>query len=193
MPENSEMVMVYLEPGAYLFWAFLLIVLPLPWLLSAMLAALWHEWCHLVMVQLWDGSVNRISIGFTGVQIEAAIPNGRGRILSVLAGPLGSLLLCLLYFWQPKLAVCAFFQGLYNFLPIRPLDGGQLLDFVLESSCPNHGMWIQNMVEGIVLAVLFLTAAPLVSDWRMILLLLLPVYGRFRRKIPCKQKQFRVQ
>ena len=124
--------MVYLEPGACLLWALLLLTLPLPWLLSALLAGLIHELCHLSAVQLWGGSVNRFCVGFAGTRIDTDIPAEAGRLLAILAGPLGSLLLCLLFPWQPRLAVCGFVQGIYNLLPIPSLDGGRLLRFYLD-------------------------------------------------------------
>lgn len=187
------MVTVYLEPEACLFLSLCLITLPLPWLLSAMLAVLWHEMCHLLVTRLWNGSVSRICIGVTGARIEADMPEGKGRMLSVLAGPAGSLALFLLYSWQPRLAICGLFQGLYNLLPIRPLDGGQLLGFLLEHSRSDYGKWIQIFAESTALLLLFMIGVSLFPNRWAGLALLLPACGRIKRKIPCKPRRFGVQ
>ena len=62
-----------------------------------------------------------------GAAIDAVLP-GQGReLLAVLAGPVGSLLLLGVHRWFPRLALCGLVQGLFNLLPVRPLDGGRAL------------------------------------------------------------------
>ena len=188
-----SLAMVCFEWEACLAWAFLLIALPLPWFLSAILAALWHELCHMLAVWICGGSVSRICFGVTGIQMNARLRNRKREVLSVLAGPAGSLLLCSLFSWQPRLAVCGLIHGSYNLLPIRPLDGGRLLGFLLEQDRCDTGQRVQTVIEGIVLTVLFIGMLYHVEDRRAVLWLLFPLYGRIRRKIPCKRKQIRVQ
>ena len=185
--------MVYLEPESCLLWALLLLTLPLPWLLSALLAGLIHEICHIVVVQLWGGAVERIRIGLAGAQIEADIPSEKGKFLAVLAGPSGSLLLCLLWPWQTRLAVCGFVQGMYNLLPVYPLDGGKLLTLLLERYYPEAGKGVQTAIEATVLVALWIVGTQLISEKWKLFLLLVPVCGRLRRKIPCKPREFAVQ
>jgi Zn-dependent protease len=126
------MVRIRFEPAICLVWAFLLILFPLPWLLSAVLAALIHELCHLMMVILLGGGVTQIHVGVIGARIDADMADETGSFLAVLAGPLGSLLLSFLYIWEPRLAVCGLVQGIWNLLPFRTLDGGRLLEYLRQ-------------------------------------------------------------
>ena len=126
------MVLVCFEPAICLLWAFFLITFPLPWLLSAVLAALIHELFHLLMIRFQGGCVQRIDIALFGARIDAAMADDTDGFLAVLAGPVGSLLLCFLYPWEPRLAICGLVQGIYNLVPIRPLDGWRLLGYLRQ-------------------------------------------------------------
>lgn len=182
------MVKIYLKPEVCILLALLLITLPLTWLLSAILAALIHELCHLLVARCWGGTVTTVCIGWNGTHIGAEIPDRKGAILSIMAGPLGSLLLLFLYSWQPRLAICGLFQGIYNLLPIRPLDGGNLLVLFLTEHCPERGESVQSVIEGVTVLVLCVAVVRLVWDWRGILAVLFLVWCWLGRKIPCKRK-----
>lgn len=56
------------------------------------------------------------------------LPMSTGReLIAVLAGPAASLLLLSLVRVFPRVAICGLIQGIYNLLPIYPLDGGKAL------------------------------------------------------------------
>lgn len=136
-----------IEPRVYILLALLLLVLPIQWVAAAVLAAVFHEGCHMAAVYLLGGRCEGIRLSARGARMEATLPAFRGELLSVLAGPAGSLLLLGLYRVLPRVAVCAAVQGFYNLLPIEPLDGGRALRLCLEHWCPHRAEKIMTLVR----------------------------------------------
>ena len=106
--------------------ALALLVLPIWWVLAAVLAAIWHEACHYVALRLCGGRTLGFRAGLAGAVMEVRFSGPGQELICALAGPLGSLFLLVLARWLPRTAICAGFQGLYNLLPIYPLDGGRV-------------------------------------------------------------------
>ena len=102
-----------------------LLVLPIWWVIAAVLAALWHEACHYIALRLCGGQALALRAGLTGAVMEVRFINPVQELICALAGPMGSLFLLFFAKWLPRTAICAGFQGLYNLLPIYPLDGGR--------------------------------------------------------------------
>lgn len=127
---------ITVEPLALLFGAWLLLVIPLPWLGACVTAATFHELCHLLVANMVGGQVFELTLGRSGAKIFSCFPNGRGELLTALAGPVGSLLLVFFLPYLPRVALCAGVQGLYNLLPLYPLDGGRALRCLLEQTMP---------------------------------------------------------
>ena len=174
-------------------WAFLLLVLPLDWVLSAATAALVHELCHILAVVCLGGKVRRIQIHFTGCQIETD-PMGAWRsIVSILAGPAGSVLLLLAARYLPKIAICALFQGVYNLLPVEPLDGGRALRCLLDTCCPGQADGLMRGIRYLLLGAMILA----VFYWRgktvPVICCLAFNLSVLRRKIPCKENRIGLQ
>ena len=110
----------------------MLMLLPLQWCLAMLLAALFHELCHVLAVRLLGGEFRSMHIRFGGAVIETgALTPGRA-LLCCLAGPLGGMCLVLLAGFIPRIAVCALVQTCFNLLPICPLDGGRAIKAVSE-------------------------------------------------------------
>lgn len=132
-----------------------LLILPLRWLVAAMAAAMFHEFCHYIMLKLCGVSVYGLSIGANGAKIAAEPMPSYQELLCAMAGPLGSFVLLLTARWFPILAMCAGIHGLYNMLPVMPFDGGRALKSFLEMCCPKIKddvlNWARILVCGLVL------------------------------------------
>ena len=133
---------VEIQPGFCILWAFLILTLPMKFLASALVAAIFHEICHALAVQLLGGRILAMTLGGGGMVMEVAGLDTKGECLCALAGPVGSLILVVLPF--PTLAFCGLCQGLFNLLPIMPLDGGRILGCILEMTIPQHREKIEN-------------------------------------------------
>ena len=172
---------VEVQPGFCILWAFLILTLPVKFLGSAMLAALLHEACHALAVRLSGGRILGMTIAAGGMVMEVSELDTKGEMLCALAGPIGSLILAFLPF--PTLALCGFVQGLFNLLPITPLDGGRILGCFLEMTIPQHREEIEICME-----LLLLVGAICLGTWAVTLWLCLVF-----RKFPCKPWGKRVQ
>lgn len=102
-------------------------------------AALLHELGHLTAIRLCGGAVRRITLDLDGGCIRHGALTPQGEAVTALAGPAVNLIAAL---------VCAFLPaelagerlvlftganvalGLFNLLPVRPLDGGRFWEIV---------------------------------------------------------------
>jgi len=107
--------------------ALMLLVLPLQWVMAVLIAAFWHELCHILAVKLCGGSIRSMEVGDSGAVMECREMTPGREVICVLSGPFGSMLLLCLVKWFPRIAICGCFHGLYNLIPVYPLDGGRAL------------------------------------------------------------------
>lgn len=107
--------------------ALMVLILPLKWCLAVVLAAVFHELCHITAVRLCGGDICASSIGTSGAIIETNSMSDGKALLCVLAGPAGGFLLLVFARWIPRIALCAAMQSAYNLLPLSTLDGGRAL------------------------------------------------------------------
>ena len=118
---------IRVEASAWIFLSILMVSVPLNWVLSAMAAAAVHELCHIAMLQIFGISVGEIRIGARGAVLDTAAMEPKQELLCALAGPAGSLLLSLFLLVVPRIALCGLVQGIFNLVPLYPLDGGRIL------------------------------------------------------------------
>ena len=130
--------MIQADGRFFLLGAILLLVLPLDWILAVGFAALFHEWCHIFSVFLLGGRIIHVSVEPGGCVLKTDEMEDWKQFLCILAGPVGSFLLTFLCHYTPKTAICGLFQGLYNLLPVLPLDGGHLIQLLLYKVCPER-------------------------------------------------------
>ena len=169
--------------------SFLLLICPPRWLAASILAAAFHELCHLGAVKLLRGRILGFRAGARGAVLEVAGLSLWRETLAAAAGPMGSLLLLLLAGPFPGLALCGLGQGLFNLLPVFPLDGGRILLRLLEA------IGLGERAGKITVVVSWLTIAAFAVGC---VFLGLPLAALFvlpliARNIPCKQGQGIVQ
>ncbi len=119
--------MAELSGGFFLLLAAMLLLLPLPWLLAAVLAAVYHELWHYMAIRLLTREKASVHVFSFGARMPIPPMHRSKELICALAGPLGGLSLLLFAKYMPRTAICAAFQSLYNLLPVYPLDGGRAL------------------------------------------------------------------
>lgn len=189
--------MIQVDPVIYIWLASLLLFLPFDWVVSAFTAALFHELCHIAVLIILGGKINRIRVTVSGCVIESSSAGFSSMLCSILAGPVGSIALVLFCRGMPKLAVCGLFHGVYNLLPFSSLDGGHILFLIFSRICPKNAeiivLWIGRCVYAFIFAGIawFLTAVKIPVS--LAIIYILGCIRLFPRKIPCKQPQIKVQ
>lgn len=133
--EESRVIFM---PGAYFGAAAGILLLPANWMLSCIAAAAFHECCHLAALKLCKITVRQIRIGFRGASIVTGALTPVQELFCAAAGPIGSFLLLLMIRWLPILAILGLAQGLFNLLPIYPLDGGRILRSIFLLAKTRH-------------------------------------------------------
>ena len=116
-----------IEASAWLLAALAILILPAEWLLSVWIAVGSHELGHYVCARLLGIPVFRISVSGGGCRMETAPMTRMQELFCAAAGPAASLLLFCLVRRFPVLGFCGLVQGLFNLLPVYPMDGGRIL------------------------------------------------------------------
>lgn len=180
------------SPGAdfCIFAALALLILPLRWLYAAAVAAVFHECCHYLALGLCGVRVFGITIGSGGVVMETEPMTDAQELFCALAGPCGSFLLLLFIRVFPELGICAGIQGLYNLLPLFPLDGGRALRSLLGLICPGRRDQLSDWIRKGMLLCILIAALTAVFHFRLGFGVLPAACFLLRkaavRKIPCK-------
>ena len=189
--------MIHVHTGVFIISALLLLSLPLDWLAAVALSSLFHEFCHILALLLLNGKIRSIKVQLCGCIIESSPMEPWKQFCSILAGPAGSFLLLFLCRTVPKIAICGLLQGLYNLIPLLPLDGGRLMRLLLDHVCHEKADRVMSFVAFFVSVLFILFAAWLIiydflNPWTMIIVLCWNI-RMLLRKIPCKQSEIGVQ
>lgn len=120
------------------FWLVLalwMLLIPLQWMMGAVIAATVHELGHMAAIWATGGTAWSVEVGPCGARIETGPMAPETELLCALAGPVAGGLVCLFWRWLPEAAVMAFFQTAFNLLPVFPLDGGRAWRAVRNICC----------------------------------------------------------
>lgn len=196
--QKSQGNKIHIRDSFYFYFVVLILTVPIRWLLAAVLSAIIHECCHIMAIRCFGKEIICVEIGMMGAQIRTEPLYGWREILCMAAGPAGSLAQLFLFRWLPLTAFCGIIQGLFNLIPVYPLDGGRILECLLRMVCTpelvNKMMKVTEAAAYIFLFCLAIIISGVLKARIWVLILLLSVIiCRIFRKTPCKLRNLGVQ
>lgn len=114
-------------PGFYIYLSVLLLILPLPWLCSALLAGLLHELGHITAIKVFGVPIYRITLKGAGASIQTQPMSPGQELICAAAGPATGILIASMFPVLPKLAFCGLLQSVFNLLPVHLFDGSRII------------------------------------------------------------------
>lgn len=191
-------ILVKVSGADCIFLALLCLILPFDWMIAAVTAGAFHELCHILAVRLTGGTIYDLKIGANGAVMDVSCRSVARELICALAGPVGSLSLLFFAEYIPKIALCGMVQGIYNLLPVYPLDGGRAISCAAGMLLsPETSEKICSIIKWV--TILLVTSAGiwgtfgadlgLMPVFLSIFLLSRAMTGKF----PCKQGKQRVQ
>ena len=168
---------------------------PLHMVLSWCCAVIVHELGHWAALRIMKIPIISVSLSARGVVMNTERMLPREEFFCAAAGPACSLMLLLTARWLPLIAFCGVAQGVFNLLPVFPLDGGRMLRLLIESCIPGRGdavvMYISYAVGALsLLAVLHLPRIGVSSGAVLVAIIL---YRFAVLKFSCKDRPKQVQ
>jgi len=116
-----------IEASGLILGAFALLLLPPAWVFSAVAAMAVHELGHYACARMLDIPVRAVRVWAGGCRMETGPMTQLQEGLCAGAGPIASLMLACFCKQLPLIGLCGLVQGLYNLLPVFPMDGGRIL------------------------------------------------------------------
>lgn len=138
---------------AYIMGAAGILILPLDVVTAVVCAAAIHEIAHILILRIYRVPFCRITVGLCGARIQARDMSAMEEMLCAAAGPAGSLSLLVLSDIFPLLALAGLIHGIFNLIPIYPMDGGRVLRAGLCLLFPRKGKQLATWIGiGVVIA-----------------------------------------
>lgn len=177
---------VDVSAGVLILTAVSVLVLPLRMIICTVIAVSVHELAHLAVLWLLGCPVFGITIGVRGARIRTSELTPLQEFFCAGAGPAGSLLLLSLGGAVPMIAAIGLIQGLFNLLPVYPLDGGRMLRAAFCSWFPERGEFLSDVIGiSILLTIMSFAGCILGSVWPLVFGALW-LFRTGKIKIPCK-------
>ena len=140
------------------------------WLLLFWLAAMLHELGHLLALYLLGGRVSRFCFRLSGgeLQYDGKHLSYGGELVLALAGPATNLLCAWLCGWLAtfghqellyQFSGCHLVLAFFNLLPALPLDGGRVLQTLLELKFPMEGERLAVLISLLLGVILLICGA----------------------------------
>ena len=164
-----------LSPWACIVFAFGVLLLPLRWILAWGIITAAHEVGHILTAWLLGGRVSGFSAATWGARIHVEDLTPGRELLTALSGPIAGSLGLILTPWYPEVGICAVAQGIYNLLPVYPLDGGRVIRCLLHLLLGDNKAATVTEVVGIISTVMLWIPALYGAVW--LKLGLFPVLG----------------
>lgn len=115
------------DPNLWIGLSVMLLLVPISWMIAWITATLIHELFHCLGVLICGNRILHVYVGVNGARIETDESEPWKELISLLAGPLGALIVLIFACQLPRVAICVLVQSVYNLLPLAELDGGQIL------------------------------------------------------------------
>lgn len=146
-----------------------------------LISIIFHELMHYIFSRIIKADVNYIRLGIFGMSMDVAFigkTNFIKKIIFYLAGPCFNFFVAFLFRnVNIKVAYLNLAIGIFNFLPIVPLDGGNIILVVLKRFLGVHlGYMISLVFSKCFLFILSFVYAVMLIQIKNIYLLLLIVY-----------------
>ena len=196
--QKSTKFSINIRPAFCIWYAFLLIILPLKWIFAWAIASAFHEICHCLALKVLHCSVNSVDVGMSGALIHTDALTNKEEFLCALAGPVGALLLLLSARLYPELSICVVAQSFYNLIPLYPLDGGRAFRVLIMAMLPEavSAKTIKYTEMALLILMIFLTLYICIKYQMGLIFLFLPISLLLRSgiiKYPCKEGRMAVQ